>query len=392
MKLSRFGVTAATSVGVAAGLALSGASGAYADVTIVSTVRITGIPTPKSAANTGVPSATAASAPGTQPAPAPVPVVAAPTEINRTFTTYYKGDKARRESADGGVVIYDKGADKVYTLDPASKTYYVVSFKEAMDNGGGLPGSVASRAEIDASVDLDDAKGDPDSKRTIAGKDADKLSFFGTVSATAKAPERSGGGFGGGGFPGGGGGFPGGGGGGFPGGGGGRRRGGGGGGGTGGGGGQRGTAARFAHLSLSGNLWATDAVSLLPNGKKDERELSIALLQQELPDADPVLKPFASEMAKKKLIPMSSHISLRAYSATGQPIAFDPGTGNTIAVPNTSDPLVVEMEVKSIDTKVALDDGLFKLPAGYDRVDPPTPLPAIPVSPGQSGLGGTPQP
>ena len=83
-------------------------------------------------------------------------------------------------------------ADKVYTINPRVKTYSVVSFKEAIENGAGLPDAVANRSELTANVSLDQAKTDPDIKSIVAGMGAEKLSFFGSVSAMAKTGRSTG--------------------------------------------------------------------------------------------------------------------------------------------------------------------------------------------------------
>ena len=43
-----------------------------------------------------------------------------------TVMTFYKGRYARVEVAGGPITLYNGDAGRVYTLDPARKTYYVL--------------------------------------------------------------------------------------------------------------------------------------------------------------------------------------------------------------------------------------------------------------------------
>src|SRR4051812_40803792 len=93
----------ASSVALAAMMAIAAAS-ARADITVHSSVNVTGEPE------------------GDQGSPgAMYPLL---------ITTYYKGDKARVEFPAGTATIYDQAAGRVYSLDVMRKTYSVVTLKQ----------------------------------------------------------------------------------------------------------------------------------------------------------------------------------------------------------------------------------------------------------------------
>src|SRR5262249_43117547 len=95
-----------------------------ADVKIVTEVTVTGLPTHRAANPDAAPPpdpANSSASASTQPPPP------------NTITTYCKGKMARIESADGLVPLYDGAANKVYTLNPARKSYAVTSAKKAFE-------------------------------------------------------------------------------------------------------------------------------------------------------------------------------------------------------------------------------------------------------------------
>ena len=325
------------------------ASGARADVKMVSEVSLTG----------NLPITIVANAPTKNS-----DGLAEPLRPDATYTTYYKGKKARRES-DGGslVVIYDRENDKVYTISPQAKKYYVVSFKEALENGSGLPGPIAESMNLITGVDLDDPAPAADRNRTIAGKDATKLTLFGSVTAGPKSANSPG---------------------------------------------FKPASGAFSHnvssggagsassgddptdqtplpllgrSTLNGSLWVADIGSVMPGGKKDEAEMSFALLQLELPAGCPILRSLTNQIGKKKCFPLGSKIIVRTYEPSGGGVsASDPGgSGFSLASADSTKSLTITTEVKSIDTGLTLDDSLFQLPSGLEKVDPPSPITPLPI-------------
>ncbi len=142
----RFAVAATA----AAALFCAALPAARADVKIVSTVTVTGVP-------------------GTA---APKPM---------TVTTYYKGDKQRTESPDN-ITIYDCAKDQQYVLNPQTKTYYVVSVAEAM-KAATANNPFLAMVKFDTSVDLKPT----DQKKEIAGKQATLYNYTATIKMTMDA-------------------------------------------------------------------------------------------------------------------------------------------------------------------------------------------------------------
>lgn len=343
----------------AATLALGLENSAHADVKIVSEVNVTGSLARAARQRTSPPDADDT---GEAPQPPPIP------KFPQTVTTYFKGKWARVEGKDGAVTLYDSAANKVYVLDTAQKTYYVLSSRQALEEAGtpmleppmgGTSGPMPSMGgrgmpsmHYDTKLKLDTEKsedGKTEVTRSIAGKDAKKFLLTATVQMHPDEEGGFGGGDrfpgGGGGFPGGGGGFPGGGGG-FPGGG--HHRHGGGGGFPGGGTSTR-RERKLPSIAVTGEYWFVD-VTALPGGDKSPR---LPLLTQTVA-LNPLLKSLDGQLGKKKLIPLASRISVTVDRLNGE----------------AAEPTVTTMEVKSI-TDGALDDALFKTPSDYKKIDPP---------------------
>ena len=275
-------------------------------------------------------------------------------------TSYYKGRRARVEVAGGPVTLYNADSERVYTLDPIKKTYYVLPAKQVQEGRAESSGAGSKGENLDVKVDLKSPDGAE--TRTISGLIAKEYDVSGSISTK---PRESGGGgllggiFGGGGFPGGG--FPGGG---FPGGGGHHGRRGGGGGGRGGGQGGR----QSPTTQISGEVWLSDAARL-PDDKK-ATALPVARLL--LFGNSPALKPLTDSLNKKKLLPLYSRITLTqpARRARGAGEA-DGGQGTQASSEQT---VTTATQVKSFSQET-LDDSLFLLPPSYTQVDPPLPLP-----------------
>lgn len=293
------------------------------------------------------------------------------TSAKQTFTAYFKGRKARLETLDaaGGrtVTLFDREADKVYTLDPDRKTYFVRSFKETFQAASAVPDTLSRRFSLDTSLQLDQVKDGSSNagNRTLAGKDTLPYTLSGYASLKPKEEPNAGrsgmGGGMGGGFPGGGrrrggGGFPGGG---FPGGGQAPGR------GT--GGGNRRQSASMPRLNVVGNIWGVDATALLPTGKEDEKEMSLAVVQQILPPGSPLLDETAKSLSRMKLLPLLADLTFQTPPDMGNSSGGVASLSGTAAVSSVA----VHMEVKSIQQGAALNDNLFALPTDYRLVTPP---------------------
>jgi hypothetical protein len=309
------------------------AGGARGDVKVVSSVTVTHSAPAAQTTPTitfqpgGTPNQTTGAATPTSPSiPAP-----------ETVTTYFKGGNARTEVAGGPVTLYNGAEEKVYTLDPTQKTYFVRSVKDIQQP----PPDPATGGSAAMKVNADLSLSPGDGAKTFAGVPSKVFILSGTVVVS---PERSGGSRGGGGFGGGGrhhrggGGFPGGGGGGYP-------SGGDEGGGTPGGG----VRGRSRVVEVSGEYWLSDTLKV-----PDDRKATLlpAFLMDD-PGQAFVFKSLADNLGKKKEIPLDSRITL-TYTA--------PQGGQETVTTTT--------EVTSV-SQTALPDALFQLPTGYTQVAPP---------------------
>jgi hypothetical protein len=130
---------------------LSGARFAHADVTLVSRLTVT-----------------------TQAPPELVEKAKSGTEV-RTLRTYYKGLWQRQEVSQGKeIVIIDLAANKRITLNPASKTYFVVPLQEkkpvpAPANSPADPNDESLKSAVTLAADLQPGNG---GTKVIAGKTA----------------------------------------------------------------------------------------------------------------------------------------------------------------------------------------------------------------------------
>jgi hypothetical protein len=311
-----------------AALCLAG-SGGRCDLKIVVEIDTTGqLPQPTQRTRPDA----APSTPGT----GQQPDASAPTQ--HTFTAIFKDHMARTETDDGEVTLYDAAAKRIYRLNPTQKTYCMQSLDAELkqESTASLPVPTGMRLDTQADVDATGLT------KPVAGQTTHKYTLDGYYRMVVdRSGETGGGGRGGGGgrHGGGGGGFPGGGGGGggFP----------GGGGGGGGGSTPPGGGRAIPTTQIDGEYWLGDT-ALLPVA---DRGLVLPLLEPTMP-VGIILKPLNGRFAKLKMIPLSSHVTVRT-----------PG-------PNSYDaPFVIDTEVKSL-TDFTADDALFKVPDGYQKIDP----------------------
>jgi len=295
---------------------------------------------------------------------------------------------AAPETAPTTVLLYDGVAQKVVTLNMAAKTYYVESYKEAIDgerkapadNGGNAGGGgFASRMTFSGGVDLKAARANNDYvSKEIGGVSNRQYLVTGSVAMQFNAPPggamNGAPGGNGGGVPGGnaggamGGGNPNGGngggatpnggmgqGGGF----GGRQRRNGGQGGQPGGGG-----FTPPSLGVTGEVWYSDGTALFAAGRDTPVAAVYRLM---LPDnAGPfggsLTKPLVTQLKNRKSLPGESTISLKMSAGFARP-------GGEAAPEPT--PLTTHLTVKETKTDAVLEDALFALPTDFKLVDPP---------------------
>jgi hypothetical protein len=333
---------------LASGFAWSAAPApARADLKIVTEVTVTRSPPDSSAESKPGASAPASSTDKASPLIPPRPE--SPAAPAKLVTTYYQGQSARVEAADGSVTIYDRAKENVYTLHPADKTYSLIALKKMLEQEPSLISRQASngRMKLETKVDLTADK--EASKKTFAGREAIRYTLTG--SASVKRETRSG--FGRGGFPGGGrfpgrGRFPGGG---FPGG---YFQGGYSEDGDSGGYGRRGRRSGsmgqgMPSMQIEGEYWIADAPSL---GTKMKDALLPSFI--ETVPAGPFVSPLKDKLAKIKGFPVSSRVSVTSTNRRS----------------DTTTSITTTTEVKSI-TDGPLDAVLFQVPNDYKKVDVP---------------------
>jgi hypothetical protein len=283
----------------------------------------------------------------------PAPQTVAPS-AGQTYTTYFKGRKARRESADGSsVVIYDRDADKIYTLDPKAKTYYAVDYKSVI---GAEPAPANSPIRQETKISLREPTAGT-AVATVGGVTAREFTVDGSQKMTINTAMFAG------------------------------RRGGTAGGAQGGtaqGGdngqdrGRRGGFGGFGGFStaISGSISLAGAASVLPtelSGAPYDRTLVLPLLDQLQQVGNQIFQPLLTSIARQQSVPLAAKITLQRTIQMTAPANNTGGDAPAAAAPPTIPPTVLTMEVQSIDRTATLDSALFTVPADFKMVDAPQP-------------------
>jgi uncharacterized membrane protein YgcG len=276
--------------------------------------------------------------------PAPPPQAAAPSP-DQTYTTYFKGRKARRESADGNtVVIYDRDADKIYTLDPKAKTYYSTDYKTVLGETT-APANNFMRQDVKVNLTAATTSG-----AAVGGVATRAFTVDGTQTMTMNTAAFAG-----------------------------RQRGNNGtaqGGNTQGGdaqGGRRGGFGGFGGMStaVTGNISLASPAAVLPTdiatGAYD-RTLLLPLLAQLQPVGNQIFPTLMTSIARQQAVPLAAKITLQR---TVQMNNTANNGGETPAAPPTIPPTTITMEVQSIDKNATLDNALFTVPADFKVVEAP---------------------
>jgi hypothetical protein len=212
----------------------------------------------------------------------------------QTVTVYYKGEKMRTETAGSpAVTIYDCTADKLYTLDTAKKTYTVASVKGMLDAAN--PMMAMMKFDTTANVKPGGAS------KVIAGQPAKNYTYMATIKMGMEGASPD-------------------------------------------------MAGMFPTMTMRGEQWTTDAITLPANC---QRMMASSFART----AGPMLKgmkPLIDQMATIKGAPLSSRMTMTL--ASKQPLPGLP-----------TEPIVTTNETKSI-SQATLDDALFTVPAGYKEV------------------------
>jgi hypothetical protein len=265
-----------------------------------------------------------------------------------TVTTYLKGNMGRVEFGSEKIVLYDGQAGKIYTLFPASKTYYAMDAKTGFDSANGALGRAPKNSHWVTFLNMDKTS----ESGVVMGRSTNKYNIYGM---TRLETDEFGGGMGGGGFGRHHGGFGRGGGGPAGGDAGSVPAGGGGPGddGSGGGGGSASGSRRRSGVQFTGETWLAGGV-VLP---KEDRCAMLLVLRAAAGPA-PFLKSWSDWLMKQKLLPLRNRITITRNAYQEAPV----------------EPTVVTSDVKSV-TDGNLDPSLFALPGDYSPLPSSTPVP-----------------
>lgn len=302
-----------------AGLAIASVTPAKADLTITGQVNVSGLPTPGGpGGGPGGPGG----APGGPGGPAGGPPR---VQYPETVTTYIKGDYVRTEVKGGEVRIYNGERQRIYHLNPTDKTYWT---EDAGDNNGGFGGG-RFQIKVDSNLNIKPADTTKAENATqVAGAKAQKYLLSGTVTMSFERNDDNGGG-----QPA-------------------QPQ-----GGNGGNGGRRRGGFGMGPITMSGEVWASNSITL----PTDDKFLLAAFSEQLAPggrQARMLVQPLVDQIENLKAIPLKSKISV------------------TIQRQNNPITITATYAATSVST-AALDDSLFRAPDDYEHVDPP-----------QRGFGG----
>lgn len=316
---------------------------AAADVTIVSSIDVTGLPV--STSNAAV------------------------SDFPLTVTTFFQGEKSRLEVSDGSVYLFDADKNTVYQIDSKFHTYRTESIQDLESFKSSLPKE--QQGSVSVNSDLNSA--DPGDAATYLSTKTSSVALAGdahvTVSRSSSSGRRRHGGGGGG--LGGifGGGIPG-----MPYGGGGYGRGGGGGDDSGGGGAPNGNT-RFPSYNLLGTLWISPTYQL----PKEKHSIVAPIALQLMWGGSPMLGDLVKKLDNLHELPLHSEITVTQTFA-------DPDGNNSDTSPSNN--IKTTFDVQSVSYR-DVDPTLFDIPAGYAKDDTAVYLPqlALPVNPAGTKSG-----
>lgn len=246
------------------------------------------------------------------------------TPASQTFKTYIKGKKARREAADGSVVIYDREADKIYRLDPKAKTGTYTSFAAAVNEPRNQNNNF-SREESRVTV--------RDSGKTanVNGIAARSYAVTGGQTRTVNLRSR-----------------------------------------------MRGNAPSNMPASLSfgsnvtGNVSLINANAILPrqlSGASFDRSMTLPIVEQILPANSALMRPLLSGIARYQAAPVAAQISV----ARVLPQMPNNSDGSAPQAPPAQPPATINFEIQSITKDLTLEDKLFAVPTDFTLTEAPDP-------------------
>jgi hypothetical protein len=239
-------------------------------------------------------------------------------------TTYYKGDKVRTESA--GTVTIMTGADaRVVTLDPATKTY-----SSATDALGAMANNpILSMIKFAATGNVRKT----DEKKSILGKDASRYNIYMSLKMSMNGGDPS-------------------------------------------------MASMFPTIIMSGDEWATEAVTLPPGAATAAANIMGKFMSGPTMGG---LKEFTKQMSAIKGLPLLGTLTMTFSFPKDSPLQ-----AMSDQIPKK---LVVQTVAQSI-SEAPLTDDLFAIPADYKLAAPvalPGTVPTTPAAPA-APVGATPPP
>lgn len=318
--------TAAVTAAFTAFAVLSGAANAArADVKIVSIVAVTGQPPRMGELQMRV------------------------SALPHTVTAYYQGDNSRTEVAGGFAVLYNGKDGTTTVLDLAGKTYFVTSGQPT--GQGGCGGRGGRRMTMEGKANLKPAFG----TQTLLGSQAQKYALTGFLKmnfsgppmgpADPPPPDGSGRGTQPGGF-----------------------------------GGRRSGPRRPQEVTLTGDMWLSDAVKL----PSSDKQALMPLLRELMPGGGPLLLPFAGSVVKTRELPLLAKVTLTPTPPPARPAGQGDDAGS--APPPVPMPTVATFTVTSV-SQSTLDPSLFAVPPGYTQAAPPRPFGGYRRGPGMFSGG-----
>ena len=240
---------------------------------------------------------------------AQAPQMASPT----TITVYYKGSKSRTESS-GTVSLSDLATGKVTVLDAGAKTYYLTAPSDALKGIQDNP--MLAMLKFDTKVFVN-----PGSEtQVLLGKSAHNFRYTAIMKMGMAGA---------------------------------------------GGGGMEGMAGMLPTVTIKGEEWVTDAITLPVSSTPAAQAGSMTKLFP--PMLGKGLKEFADKMATIKGFPLRNTVTVT--------FAFPK---NSPAAAQAPAPITTTITAKSISEE-PLSDDLFVVPADYKQIDPPAS--GIPGSP-----------
>ena len=116
-------------------------------------------------------------------------------------------------------------------------------------------------------------------------------------------------------------------------------------------------------VTVAGEIWLSETARL-PDGKK---ATALPTARLEVQSASPLLKTLTDRLNKQKEIPLRTRITL---TRRGRPVRQSDG----VVTAGQEQTTIITTTLKSFSTE-PLNDGLFQVPTGYTKVDPPSMAP-----------------